>query len=293
MGLVLRFICVGSHHARVSWSPQFTGCHRGSTSAQRFASPLTLVTTPTVGHREAVHRRIRLSIGREVPRFTKACGSGHRLQLVAAGAVAPIAPIAWHRRAGNRLSVRPSTPPSAATRAAAATAARDRGPTQRAQTGRAGVTGSGEGGRQENQVRARSLCSLQFLNRMGGTGDHAGWAKRFRPVSAAQVNASFQAPPPAAPPPATTSASRRARQIRARSRPRPPAPDRCRAAAPLRPCPGAGRATAARGSGRRRSSVNSQRRGRERRLAAQPPGEKLQVHRRGRSRQIRTITAFT
>ena len=65
---------------------------------------------------------------------------------VVVAASAPIAPIARHKRQGNRFTVRPSIAAERGDPTAAATSARNCGPTKRAQTGRANVTGSGEGG---------------------------------------------------------------------------------------------------------------------------------------------------
>jgi hypothetical protein len=114
--------------------------------------------------------------------------------------------LAW-RRVGGQRPDRPDRPAQAARQPlhcaavhpaergnslASPTAARNCGPTKRAQTGRAGVTGSREGRRQENQLRARALRPLQIPNRMGRTGDGADRAKWFRPIPTTQVNAGLQ-----------------------------------------------------------------------------------------------------
>ena len=158
----------------------------------------------------------------------------------------------------------------------AATAARDRGPTQRAQTGRTGVTGSGEGRRQENQLRACALRPLQIRNRMGGTGDRAGRAKWSRPTPAAQVNAGLQrCRQPAIP--------------RDDQRQPPRSADPCQIPAEHRPCRivvvpqhHAGPPARQAGDGGTRIGqapiVGEQpEAGQGTRLPSQPPGEKLQV----------------
>jgi len=170
-------------------------------------------------------------------------------------ASAPIAPMARHRSRGRRRTDDPSTPPSAATAIGVARARLDQrtGPSDAApgwlavaKTGaRNARLAPARAARRKSAKRCAELVTRPLVR--SGPGQRP--PRKCTP--ARNLAASRTSP-------ATTRTRRRTRQIRARS-----APNRarsgsssCRNTTPARPR--GNRATAARGSGRRRVSVNSQ-----------------------------------
>ena len=166
------------------------------------------------------------------------------------------------RRHGSRFTDRPSTPPSAAMligrRCSRAIAAQRSGP----RPGAPAWLAVGNAGDRNTSVRPGPLRPPQVANRVRRTRDQARARRESAPASARRADARRPAaPPPAAhrpPPPAPAAASGRSAPGRA---PAPPAPDRGRAAAPPRLGRAAVPRPTPRGSGSRRSSVNSQSRG--------------------------------
>jgi hypothetical protein len=174
-----------------------------------------------------------------------------------------MAPIPRQTRRDRRRMPAPSMPPSAATGTPASRASRfQRSGPRTVAPGWLAVAKIGERNtRSAPALRARRSsigpwAELLTSPRRGRTGPGQNPLRRWTPApSAAASRAS----------PATTRARRRARQMRARSRPsaRRPGSPSCRSTTPARPR--GSRATAGRGSGSRRASVNSHIVGRRRR----------------------------
>ncbi len=199
-----------------------------------------------------------------------------------AQASAPIAPKARQIRRGSRPTLVPSIPPRAAVgRPARRASDVQRAGPRAAPPGWLRVGNAGERNarwapaRRARRNWAASCAELVTGPRRGRTASGQRPARRWTPAPSAAASRVS---------PATTSTRRRARQIRHRSRPsatRPGSPS-WRSTTPARPR--GSRATAARGSGRRRSSVNSQSGGRppRRRPARAQASRRLSIVRRSR-----------
>jgi hypothetical protein len=170
-------------------------------------------------------------------------------------ASAEIAAIAWQIRRGNRRMEAPDMPPNAATGTPARRASwAQRNTPSGAASGWLAVANTGDRktksapARRARRASARVCAELVVGQRPGLPCPARRPARRCTPApSAAASRAS----------PATTNASRRCRQIAARARPNAglAGSSSWRNTTPARPR--GSRATAVRGSGRRRESVNS------------------------------------
>ena len=192
---------------------------------------------------------------------------------------APIAPAA-RQAAGNQATVLPSTPPSAPIvrppPARRAMADQRSGPSARG----ANVTFGGEGRRTETQASPPSARPDKIGQRMSGTGDHARQAERRGARASAQMQARAQGrrqPGVACHHQQQLSLPANPRQIPTKRRPvrvRIVAQDDARG-------PRGNAAADARGSGRRRLSVNSHRRGNGFGLRRRPHASRSLGPRRG------------